>query len=212
MGEDPRIQDEVQLEGQLERNLLAMSESLTLTRDTDVGAAEVPDDLYRRLRGMAHQLMRGEAVGHTLQTTALVHEAYLRLPDVQSALKESPARFLSIAGDAMRHALIDHARARMRVKRGGDRGRALIELADVPSLLSAEPEQIVALEDSLEALAAIDGLAAQVVHLRFHLGLGVAGTASALEVSERTVKRKWAFARAWLFRELSAEADTRESE
>ncbi len=168
----------------------------------------VPLDLYQQLRGAAHQLMRGEATEHTLQTTALVHEAYLRLIRSDESLAESPARLLAAAGIAMRNALVDHARSRLRVKRGGDRERDLIELSDVPSFLAADPEQIVALEDALDALAIEDELAARVVHLRFHLGLGVEETAQALDISPRTVKRRWAFARTWLFRELNGGGET----
>lgn len=165
--------------------------------------ASVPLDLYGRLRDMAHRLMRGEAVGHTLQTTALVHEAYMRLIRSDASLAHAPERLLAAAADAMRNALIDHARGRRRLKRGGGRRRELVELADLPSFLDSEPEQIVALEDALDALAGQDELAARVVRMRFHLGLGVDETARALDVSPRTVKRRWAFARTWLYRELS---------
>lgn len=146
--------------------------------------------------------MRGEAVGHTLQTTALVHEAYVRLVRSDETLAASPARLLAAAGDAMRNALIDHARGRMRLKRGGDRRRELVELSDLPRFLDADPDQIVALEEAVGALFREDDLAARVVQLRFHLGLGVDETAKALGVSSRTVKRRWAFARAWLYRQL----------
>lgn len=165
--------------------------------------AEVPLDLYQRLRDVAHRLMRGEAVGHTLQTTALVHEAYMRMVQSDPTLVDAPVRLLAVASTAMRNALADHARGRLRQKRGGDRKRALIELSDLPSFLDADPQQIVALEDALDALEREDELAARVVHLRFHLGLGVEETARALETSPRTVKRRWAFARTWLFRELT---------
>ena len=167
--------------------------------------AEVPLDLYRRLRQMAHRLMRGESIDHTLQTTALVHEAYMRLIHSDASLSQSPARLLAASGEAMKNALIDHARSKQRLKRGGDRRREILEFSDLPSVLDAEPEQIVALEDAFDALRREDPLAADVVHLRFHLGLAVEETADALEVSPRTVKRRWAFARAWLFRELSNE-------
>lgn len=169
---------------------------------SDPAGSEVPLDLYERLRDVARKLMRDEAVGHTLQTTALVHEAYVRLIASDPSLTDSPARLLAAAGTAMRNALIDHARGRLRQKRGGDRERQLVELSDVPSFLDADPEQIVALDDAFEALAREDELAARVVNLRFHLGLGVEEVAQALEISPRTVKRRWAFARAWLFREL----------
>lgn len=127
----------------------------------------------------------------------------MRLIRSDATLADSPARLLAAAGEAMRNALIDHARGRLRLKRGGDRQRELVELADLPSFLDADPAQIVALEDAMAALAREDELAAQVVELRFHLGLGVEETAKALDTSPRTVKRRWAFARTWLFRELT---------
>lgn len=164
---------------------------------------EIPLDLYRRLRDLAHRLMRGEAVGHTLQTTALVHDAYMNLVASDATLEENPPRLLAAAGTAMRRALIDHARGRNREKRGGVKRRELVELSDLPSLIAAPSDQILELEEALENLAREDAKAAEIVNLRFHLGLDVDSTARVLDMSPRTVKRRWAFARSWLYRELA---------
>lgn len=170
--------------------------------DHKPAAEPVPLELYQQLRGMAHRLMQGETVQHTLQTTALVHEAWIRLMRTDPALVESPRRVLAAAGDAMRNALIDHARGRDRQKRGGDRRRDWVDLRDLPSLLEAHPDQIVALDEAFERLQKEDPLASEVVRLRFHLGMDVESTAQVLDVSSRTVKRRWAFARTWLYHEL----------
>ncbi len=164
--------------------------------------AVLPAELYERLRTAARRLMRGEGADHTLQTTALVHEAWLRLTHSDPELRQEPQRVLAAASEAMRRALIDHARTRGRLKRGGGAKRELFDLEDLPALADAEPEQVLALDDAFERLAAEDPEAAEVVRLRFHLGLGVEETAGALGLSPRTVKRRWAFARSWLFREL----------
>lgn len=164
--------------------------------------AVLPAELYERLRTAARRLMRGEGADHTLQTTALVHEAWLRLTHSDPELRQEPQRVLAAASEAMRRALIDHARTRGRLKRGGGAKRELFDLADLPIVADAEPEQVLALDDAFGRLADEDPEAAEVVRLRFHLGLGVEETAAALGLSPRTVKRRWAFARSWLFREL----------
>ena len=165
----------------------------------------LPIDLYQRLRELARKLMRGEDTSHTLQATALVHEAWMRIAHsthVTASTAESRQHLLAAASDAMRHTLIDHARGRRRAKRGNGRERKLLDLADVPDIVAADSDEIVALDAAFATLSVVDPDSADVVRMRFHLGLGVDETAVALGISQRTVKRRFAFARSWLFREL----------
>jgi RNA polymerase sigma factor (TIGR02999 family) len=146
--------------------------------------------------------LQSQAAGHTLQATALVHEAFLKLRGHPSILAGERAGFFYAAAQAMRQILIDHARAKGRTKRGG--GAARRELADVAQLAADDDaEQIVALDEALCRLEQQDAAAAAaVVKLRFYAGLSIAEVADVLGVSERTVKRDWQFARAWLYRAL----------
>lgn len=144
--------------------------------------------------------MATERVGHTLQATALVHEAYLRLvggADVQWANR---AHFFGAAAEAMRRILIDHARAKQGPKRGGDRRKLPLDVVDLAAI--DDPEQILALDEAISRLEKEDADAARVVRLRFYAGLSIGETAKALETSASTVKREWSFARAFLFRVL----------
>jgi len=156
--------------------------------------------VYAELRRIAAREMRREKPGRTLQTTALVHEAYLRLLKDASLSFENRAHFLGIAARAMREILIEHARARAARKRGGGAVRLTLDdlVAPVPSLSI----DVLALDEALQRLARLDERHARVVELRYFGGLSVEETAVALELSPATVKRAWTIARAWLYREL----------
>jgi len=158
--------------------------------------------VYAELHRLAHHHMRAESPGRTLQTTALVNEAYLRLVDTRRVRWQSRAHFLGVAAQAMRRILVDAARARGARKRGGTSPRVSLD----ESLLPA-PERgasLVALDDALTTLASVDPRKSQVVELRYFAGLGVAETAAVLGVSAETVQRDWRVAKAWLLRELSS--------
>jgi RNA polymerase sigma factor (TIGR02999 family) len=158
--------------------------------------------VYAELRRLAGACLRSEAPGHTLQPTALVHEAFLRL--VGNAPNcENRAQFYGVAAHLMRQILVDHARTRQAVKRGGHFVHVSLE-DDLVMSQDQEPI-LVALDEALELLAAVDPRKARVVELRFFGGLSVEESAEALDVSEVTVRRDWQFAKAWLLRELSRE-------
>lgn len=169
------------------------------------GRREVLDELmalvYEELRQVAGGLFRRESPGHTLQPTALVHEAFFRLVDQNRVEWKSRAQFFSVAAQVMRRLLIDHARARRMQKRGGEVVR--ITLVDAPLEEGLDVEQLLALNDALEKLETLDPQQAKVVEMRYFAGMSVEETAAALEISTATVKREWAMARAWLLSELS---------
>jgi RNA polymerase sigma factor (TIGR02999 family) len=144
--------------------------------------------------------MRREKPGRTLQTTALVHEAYLRLLKDASLSFENRAHFLGVAARAMREILIEHARARAARKRGG--GGVRVTLDDAVASLAAPSIDVLALEEALQRLTRLDQRHARVVELRYFGGMSVEETAAALGLSPATVKRDWTLARAWLYREL----------
>ena len=156
--------------------------------------------LYDELRRIAHYRLRAEQTGHTLETTGLVHEAYLRLAGSEHLDLADRAHLLAVAAQAMRHVLIDSAVRRKAGKRGG--GRATVSLDEVPLVDAARSEELLALDDALTRLGAIDARQARVVECRFFGGMSIEDTAAALELSPATVKRDWAVARAWLNREL----------
>jgi len=158
--------------------------------------------VYGELRRLAASYLRSESPGHTLQPTALVHEAYLRL-GAHAPNCENRAHFYGIAARLMHEILIDHARTRQSVKRGGR-----FEHLSLEEDLIVSPERdadLVALDDALQRLAAIDERKARVVEMRFFGGLSVEESAEALNISEVTVRRDWQFAKTWLLRELSRE-------
>lgn len=156
--------------------------------------------LYEQLRATAAGLLRGERKAHTLQATALVHEAYLKLVGPREIPWQSRAHFFAAAAEAMRHILLDYARAKATAKRGGPEARrAAAELDALPDPDSAEQSAgFLVLDEAITRLQAADPAAAAVVRMRYFAGLSVDDTASALGVSAPTVKRTWAFARAWL--------------
>lgn len=156
--------------------------------------------LYAQLRALAREQMRGERAEHTLQPTALVHEALLRLGLTRAASDAERARLFRAAAEEMRRILVDHARSRGRIKHGGAHVR--IALVDAEPAFEVDPAQFLALDEALRRLEAEDARAAEVVHLRFFTGLDIAETARVLGCAERTVAREWSYARAWLLREL----------
>jgi RNA polymerase sigma factor (TIGR02999 family) len=158
--------------------------------------------VYEELHRMAHRYMRKERPGHTLQTSALVHEAYVRLVDQTDVEWQNRAHFYGIAAQMMRRILVDHARSRQYAKRGGDaRPVSLDEVAIVSEERTAE---VIALDEALAGLAVIDQRKSQIVELRFFGGLSIEETAGVLAVSPGTVMRDWTLAKAWLRREMGA--------
>jgi len=162
--------------------------------------------VYRDLRQAARRYMVGERSGHILQTTALVNEAYLRLVDYKRMRWENRAHFFAVAAQLMRRILVDHARRR-NLKRGA--GTPHVSLEDTAVIAGQRDEDLVSLDEAMQALAGIDPRKAQVVELRFFGGLSVEETAHVLKVSPPTVMRDWSTARAWLHREMSRVPDGR---
>lgn len=156
--------------------------------------------VYQELRRIAAAHMNRQPPGHTLQPTALVHEVYLRLVGSETPTWLDREHFFASAGRIMRNLLVDHARTRSRLKRGG--GERLLSLEDAPDLAPSGPEELLHLDSALTRLARMDPRAGRVVELRCFLGLDLAETAAALGVSERTVKRDWKLAKNWLQAEL----------
>ncbi len=163
-------------------------------------ASELLPLVYRELHALASKRMAAERPDHTLQTTALVHEAYLRLVGSQQTSWKGKGQFCLAAAEAMRRILIEHARKRGRVKRGGNRKRISLDIDDLSR--GAQHDEIVAVIDAIQRLGKKDPRMGEIVRLRFFVGLSVAETAAALGRSDRTVRREWALARAWLHREL----------
>lgn len=156
--------------------------------------------VYEELREIARAFMAGERPDHTLQPTAVVHEAYLRLFEGGPPSWESRSHFFGTAARAMRRILVDHARGKVSRKRGGDRRR--VELVEVPEAEGPRPEDVLSLDRALNRLEERDTTMARVVELRYFGGLSVQETARVLETSPRSVNRAWTAARAWLGREL----------
>jgi RNA polymerase sigma-70 factor (ECF subfamily) len=152
--------------------------------------------LYDELRQMAHQQLAHERRDHTLQTTALVHEAYLRLVDQTQVTERGRAYFFGAAARAMRRVLVDYARRRRQKKRGG--GQVRLSLDEDQIAVDAYADELIDLDAALERLAALNPRSARVVECRFFGGLTLEETAAALDVSRRTVENDWALARAWL--------------
>ncbi len=178
--------------------------------------------VYQELRSLAQRHLRRERPNHTIQRTALVHEAFVRLVNQQSVDWQSRAHFFGLASNLMRRVLVDHARARLASKRGG--GAVAVSLDELMAPLDAEDgsfsgsagsipepqhldgetdEDVAAIDEALTRLAAMDARQARVVEMRYFGGLTIEETAAALEISDATVKREWTLARAWLKRELS---------
>jgi RNA polymerase sigma factor (TIGR02999 family) len=160
------------------------------------------ESLYGELRGLARRNMAREALGQTLQPTALVHEAYLRLANEGHEHPWANARqFYSAAATAMQRILVERARSKQRLKRGGDRGR--VPLCSVEQVESELEKGVDRLADALDALGRIDPRAVEVIQLRYFVGLDLAETAAVMDISPRTVRREWEAARLWLARKLA---------
>jgi RNA polymerase sigma-70 factor, ECF subfamily len=157
--------------------------------------------VYKELRRLAHQYLNRERDGHSLQTTDLVHEAYLRLIDQERVQWQNRSHFFGVAAQLMRRILVDHARRHNRVKRGG--GAPAVLLDEAVAVSSQSNVDLIALDEALSRLAEIDPRKARIVELRFFGGLEVSETAVFLNVSEITVMRDWKLAKTWLHRELS---------
>jgi RNA polymerase sigma-70 factor (ECF subfamily) len=162
--------------------------------------------VYDELHRLARFYMRGERGGHTLQPTALINEAYLRLTDWQNIEWKNREHFLGIAAQMMRRVLVDFARARRYAKRGGGEQQISFDEKMLPA--QARYAELIALDDALKNLAIISSRQALIVELRYFGGLSVEETSEMLKVSTRTVIREWNLARAWLYRELRGEAGT----
>ena len=195
-----------------------MSEVTRILQAIEQGEQAAGDQLlplvYDELRRLAAQQLRNETPGQTLQPTALVHEAYIRLvgSDLEGRDGESAAsprwegrgHFFAAAAKAMRRLLINRARDKGRLKRGGSRRRIRLDLAALA--VEPPPEDLLALHEALEKLAVRDDLAARLIELRFFGGLSMEEAARVLDMPRRTADRRWAFARAWLFREMRSES------
>ena len=160
--------------------------------------------VYDELRRMAHRYMQRERNGHTLETTALVNEAYLRLAGQQKIDWQSRAHFFAVTARVMRHVLIDHARRRHYAKRAGEARQ--VSLGESDAMTEQRAEELVALDEALEELVKLDPRKSQVVELRYFGGLSLEETAEVLDVSVMTVRRDWRAAKAWLFRRMKNDA------
>ncbi len=161
--------------------------------------------VYQELRRIAGHFMQDEHPGRTIQTTALVHEAYLKLIDVTNVDWQHRAHFFAVSAQIMRRILLDHARRRVAAKRGGVAPR--VNLDEVPDIGSGRARELIALDDALNALAQVEPRKARIIELRFFTGLSIEETAEVLKVSSDTVKRDWRLARAWLLAELADAQD-----
>ena len=167
----------------------------------DNGAlAELTPLVYEELRRLAHHFMVGQRPEHTLQTTALVNEAYMRLADQTKPSWQNRAHFFAVAARAMRQILVNYARSNRAQKRGG--GALKVELDEVAIISPEESKEIVDLHEALERLTALDSRKAQVVELKYFGGLNYDEMAEVLKISPVTVRRDWRFAKAWLYKEL----------
>lgn len=185
---------------------LDVSELLQALSQGEPGALDrVLPIVYDELRRIAHGELRREQPGHTLNTTALVHEAYLRLVKIDRVEWRDRAHFFAAAAQVMRRVLIDYARTKKRAKRGGD-AAVQVPLSETLDALVRQPEDLLTLEEALARLEARSLRQCRVVECRCFSGMSVEETAAALDTSPATVKRDWAFARAWLNRELMEDA------
>ena len=184
------------------------SEVTLLLKDLSAGDENAPEKLlplvYDELRRLAHGYLRNERSDHTLQATALVHEAYLRLVDWENVSWQNRAHFFAVAARVMRKILIDYAREKRAAKRGFGQKLALDEALNFHAQKDVD---LVLLDDALNNLAKFDKTQAEIVELRFFGGLTIEETAHALNISPATVKREWTVAKAWLHRELTRKGD-----
>jgi RNA polymerase sigma-70 factor, ECF subfamily len=157
--------------------------------------------VHPELHRLAHHYMSRERMGHTLQTTAVLNEAYLRLVDETKPVWQGRSHFIAVAAQLMRHIMVDHARKHQSLKRGG--GALKVTLDEAALVTETRSHELLDLDEGLERLAAQDARKAQIVELRYFGGLTVEETAEFLKLSQRTVEREWTVAKAWLYRELS---------
>ena len=174
-------------------------------RGDEQALEELTPQVYRELHQAARSCMRGERDGHTLQTTALINELYLRFSVFKEVDWQNRAHFFALCARQMRRILADHARARQSHKRGG--GTYVVSLDDAPEVASKSDADVILVDDALKALAEVDERKSQVVELRFFGGLSVEEVAEVLKVSPETVARDWRLAKAWLLREISGKAN-----
>lgn len=180
---------------EITEKLIAWSNGDEAARDALIPA------VYQELRRMADYYLRGENAGHSLQPTALVHEAYLRLIDQTKVEWQNRAHFFGVAAQMMRRILVDHAKTKHRVKRGGTAPK--VSLDETVNLSSERAAELVALDDALKVLDELDERKSRIVELRYFGGLTVDETAQVLGVSDKTVMRDWNLAKAWLYQQLS---------
>ena len=187
-----------------------MSEVTQILDRVDQGdpkaASELLPLVYEHLRQLAAHKMANEAAGHTLQPTALVHEAWLRLVGAENQRWENRAHFFAAAAEAMRRILVESARRKRRLKRGGEMERVNVDEVDLP--LPMPDEELLALDEALERLVAFNARAAELVKLCFFVGLTQEQAARELNVSISTAERLWAFARAWLYQEMQGKKNS----
>jgi RNA polymerase sigma factor (TIGR02999 family) len=170
----------------------------------DEGALEKLFPLVQpELHRLAHHYMKRERAGHTLQTTAILNEAYLRLVDNTKPPWQNRNHFVAAAAQLMRRIMVDHARERRALKRGG--GALKVTLDEAAFVTESRSDELLALDEALEGLALLDPRKSQIVELRYFGGLTIEETAEFLKLSQRTVEREWTMAKAWLYRELSEE-------
>jgi RNA polymerase sigma-70 factor (ECF subfamily) len=185
-----------------------VSRTTQFVEQVSQGNREAADQLlpvvYDELKQLAAHYMKGEAPGHSLQPTALVHEAFLRLVDQDRVSYQGQTHFFALGAQAMRRILVDNARARGRERRGGNRNRVAFDEETVFSRTSEE--DILVIDDLLTRLAELDSRQARIVELRFFGGLKVEDVAEALSLSRRTIEAEWTMARAWLRSQLSEES------
>jgi RNA polymerase sigma factor (TIGR02999 family) len=188
--------------GNANANGSAGASSSSASSASSSAAAQLLPVVYRELRVLAARKLRSERGDHTLQATALVHEAYLRLVDTTKIQSwDSRWHFFAAAAQAMRRILVEGARRRSRLKRGGDRGQVDLNTLDLP--VHARADELIALDEALTRLAAAHPDKARLVDLRYFAGLTNEEAAAALEISTSTADRHWAYAKAWLYREMS---------
>jgi len=184
-----------------------MSETTKMLEAISAGESQASEQLlplvYEELRRLAAARMSQEAAGHTLQPTALVHEAWLRLVGGQNQSWENRAHFFGAAAEAMRRILIERARRKSRLKRGS--GQALLDIADLDVMAALPDDKVLLVDEALEALKLEDPEKARIVMLKFFAGLTNEQAAEVLNVNERTVRRQWEFAKAWLFDRIRGE-------
>jgi RNA polymerase sigma-70 factor (ECF subfamily) len=174
---------------------------LEASRGDQQAVDELFEKVYAELRGLAKNYWQDERADHTLQATALVHEAYLRLVGTEQIEWQNRAHFFSIAAQVMRHILVDHARRHSSEKRGS--GERKLALDEAVSFAEDRDVNLVALDDALKALAELDEQQSRIVELRFFAGLSIKEVAAALDISEIAVSRKWSAAKLWLRKQIS---------